>query len=195
MSWAFLPFTPKAWDGRGHRDLGSSLPLRWTGGTPRATGGQTGLPASPTLRHGGRRGCGTPRLKQRHPCHGSRSLSQVPLASPSPLPSWLGRPPGKSPPKPWTHRQDHAVLEVGELPVTLLAAVEAVLLINHLLAAVLGGAGLVHAVLLAQVHHRAHAAEVVGLQRQPGGRGVSGVPQRLRQGPILHPPRPVVPLC
>lgn len=62
-----------------------------------------------------------------------------------------------------THRQDEAVLEVGELAVALLAAEHAVVLVHHLLVAVLRGAGLVQAVLLPQVHDGGHRAEVIRL--------------------------------
>lgn len=68
--------------------------------------------------------------------------------------------------KPATYREDEAVLEVGELFVALLTAEHSVLLVHHFFVAVLAGAGLVKAVLLAQVHDRCDAGVVVGLQRR-----------------------------
>lgn len=68
--------------------------------------------------------------------------------------------------KPATYREDEAVLEVGKLFVALLAAEHPVLLVHHFFVAVLAGAGLVKAVLLAQVHDRCDAGVVVGLQRR-----------------------------
>ena len=65
-----------------------------------------------------------------------------------------------------THRQDEPVLEVGELFVTLLTTVHAVLLVHHLLVAVRAGAGLVQAVLLTQVHYGGDAVEIVRLHTQ-----------------------------
>lgn len=66
------------------------------------------------------------------------------------------------------HREDEAVLEVRKLLVALLTAVHAVVLVHHLLVAVLGWAGLVETVLLAQVHYGGHTAEVISLHKTEG---------------------------
>lgn len=47
-----------------------------------------------------------------------------------------------------TYREDEAVLEVGELFITFLAAKHAVVLVNHFFVAVLVWAGLIKAILL-----------------------------------------------
>lgn len=62
-----------------------------------------------------------------------------------------------------THQEHQAVLEVGELAVTLLAAVKAVLLVYHFLVAILRGTCLVHAVLFAQMYNCAHTAKIIRL--------------------------------
>lgn len=65
-----------------------------------------------------------------------------------------------------TYRKDKAVLEVGELFVTLLAAVHSVVLVDHFLVTVLAGTGLVKTVLLAQVDYGSYAGVVVCLKRE-----------------------------
>lgn len=65
-----------------------------------------------------------------------------------------------------TYWQDHAVLETGKFTVTLLTAVQAILLINHFLIAVLSRAGLIHTVLFAKKHHCGHRAEIVRLREK-----------------------------
>lgn len=65
-----------------------------------------------------------------------------------------------------TYWQDHAVLETGKFTVTLLTPVQAILLINHFLIAVLSRAGLIHTVLFAKKHHCGHRAEIVRLQEK-----------------------------
>lgn len=63
-----------------------------------------------------------------------------------------------------TYRKDEAVLEVGELFVTLLTAEHSILLVYHFFVAVLAGTGLVKAVFLAQVHYGSYAGVVVCLK-------------------------------
>lgn len=65
-----------------------------------------------------------------------------------------------------TYWQDHAVLEVGEFTVTLLATVQSVLLVDHFLVTILSWAGLVHTVLFAKIHHGCHRAKIVRLQEK-----------------------------
>lgn len=65
-----------------------------------------------------------------------------------------------------TYRKNEAVLEVGELFVTLFAAEHAILLVDHFFVAVLAGTGLVKAVFLAQVHYGSCAGVVVCLKRE-----------------------------
>ena len=63
-----------------------------------------------------------------------------------------------------TYRKYEAVLEVGELFVTLFTTVHAILLVHHLFVAVLARAGLVKAVFLAQVNYGSYAGVVVCLK-------------------------------
>lgn len=63
-----------------------------------------------------------------------------------------------------TYRKDEAVLEVGELFVTLFTAEHAILLVYHFFVAVLAGTGLVKAVFLAQVYYGRYAGVVVCLK-------------------------------
>lgn len=62
--------------------------------------------------------------------------------------------------------EQESVLEVGELSVALLAAVQPVVLVDDFLVAVARRTGLVQTCLLADVEQRRHAAEVVGLRFQ-----------------------------
>lgn len=65
-----------------------------------------------------------------------------------------------------TYWQDHAVLEIWKFTVTLLTAVQSILLINHFLIAVLSWAGLIHRVLFAKIHHCCHRAKIVCLREK-----------------------------
>lgn len=69
-----------------------------------------------------------------------------------------------------TYREQESVLEVGELFVALLAAVQPVVLVDNLLVAVARRTGHVQTRLLADVDQRRHTAEVVGLRVQMRGR-------------------------
>lgn len=69
-----------------------------------------------------------------------------------------------------TYREQESVLEVGEVSVAFLAAVLPVVLVNNLLVAVARRTGHVQTRLPANVDHRRHAAEVVGLRFQRRGR-------------------------
>lgn len=64
----------------------------------------------------------------------------------------------------YTYRKHESVLEVGELPVALLAAVQPVVLIDDLLVAVCRWTGLVETCFLAGVQHRRHAAKIIRLR-------------------------------
>ncbi len=63
-----------------------------------------------------------------------------------------------------TYREEESVFEVGELSVTLLAAVQSIMLVYDLLVAVCSRTGLVQTTLLTNVQHRRHAAEIVRLR-------------------------------
>lgn len=65
-----------------------------------------------------------------------------------------------------TYRENEAVLEVGKLFITLLTAVHAILLVNHFFVAVLAWAGLIKAILLAQIYYGSYAGVVVCLERE-----------------------------
>lgn len=58
------------------------------------------------------------------------------------------------------------MLEIGELFIAFLAAVRAVVLVNHFFVAVLAWAALIKAILLTQIHHGSYAREVVCLKRE-----------------------------
>lgn len=62
-----------------------------------------------------------------------------------------------------TYRKDEAVLEVGELLVTLFAAEHAIVLVYHFFIAVLARAGLVKAVFLSQIDYGRNAGVVISL--------------------------------
>lgn len=64
----------------------------------------------------------------------------------------------------YTYRKQESVLEVWELPVALLAAVQPVVLIDDFLVAVCRWTGLVETCLLAGVQQRRYAAKIVRLR-------------------------------
>lgn len=68
-----------------------------------------------------------------------------------------------------TYGEQESVVEVRELFVALLAAVQPVVLVDYLLVAVARRTGHVQTRLLADVDERRHAAEVVGLRFQIRG--------------------------
>lgn len=65
-----------------------------------------------------------------------------------------------------TYGEQESVLEVGELSVALLAAVQPIVLVDNLLVAVARRTSRVQTRLLADVDQRRHTAEVVGLRFQ-----------------------------
>ena len=65
-----------------------------------------------------------------------------------------------------TYREQESVFEVWVLSVTLLAAVQSVVLVYNFLVAVCRRTGRVQTVLLSSVHHRRYAAEILRLGRE-----------------------------
>lgn len=63
-----------------------------------------------------------------------------------------------------TYRKQESVFKVGELPVTLFAAVQPILLVYDLLVAVCSWTGLVQTILLTSVQQCCHTAEIVRLR-------------------------------